>query len=401
MAEEKVNTLLHKEAPEEALLEAAQEVHTIHFQLDQNTSLCEADLMPEQQVRFSANTGKNINSPPREYGVNPIHEVHKARPEADAPLPQQIMSALLMIAQLDGAVVNRATEYSGIQQMVRQAMQNASQEAEPEKTFLAKAGVKMGNPPTYSGESNLEKFKSWVCLIDEAQEWFYHQKWFMPILSLNKVAVNYDNIMQGSMTMQQLHQELLKLAKQMIELQMLLKKGFTPEFSSIDELVDEVGGGNVRANPAYGKNPAQPGNTVNRPTQSNPSRNAVKTNNTVVCYNCNQPGHIQPNCPFANEDRRVAGARIEEVILEEDEGQIEESDEGAPHPEEEQDWEDQPEEDDQQYHFNDDEYKMKSIDEEVVHVNAVIKALGYNDCRRLYGIRVWEAETDLRVFAVV
>ncbi|KIJ25587.1 hypothetical protein M422DRAFT_273451 [Sphaerobolus stellatus SS14] len=36
LAEEKVNTLLHEEAPEEALLEAAQEMHTIHFQLDQN-----------------------------------------------------------------------------------------------------------------------------------------------------------------------------------------------------------------------------------------------------------------------------------------------------------------------------------------------------------------------------
>ncbi|KIJ37630.1 hypothetical protein M422DRAFT_259992 [Sphaerobolus stellatus SS14] len=277
------------------------------------------------------------------------------------------------------------------------------------------------------------------------------------------------------MTVQQLHQELLKLAKQMIKLpdvysyrrrfmnalkpdirEQVLKKGFTPEFSSINELVDEAvtldnakcytsgynsnhgssylqkaattehshaqhtttqnksstnqnagssnqhksgnktiqncqttqslstGGGDVRVNPTYGKNPAKPGNTVNKPTQSNPIRTASKANNTVVCYNCNQPGHIQPNCPSPDKDRRVAGARIEEVILEEDE-----------------DWEDQHEEDDQQYHFNDDEYKMISIDNEVVHVNAVIKDSGYNDHCRLYGIRVREAETDLRVSAVV
>ncbi|KIJ36964.1 hypothetical protein M422DRAFT_260610 [Sphaerobolus stellatus SS14] len=57
MAEEKVNILLHKEAPEEALLEAAQEAHTICFQLDQNTHLHEAGLMPEQQVRFRIDTG--------------------------------------------------------------------------------------------------------------------------------------------------------------------------------------------------------------------------------------------------------------------------------------------------------------------------------------------------------
>ncbi|KIJ35324.1 hypothetical protein M422DRAFT_262496 [Sphaerobolus stellatus SS14] len=176
----------------------------------------------------------------------------------------------------------------------------------------------MGNPPTYSGECNLEKFENWVAsvlqymslynLLGPQAEWFDQeikhwdlesvimglQKWFMLTLSLNKVA------------------ELLKLAKQMIELpdaysyrrrfmsalkpdirEQVLKKGFTPEFNTVD--------------------------------------------------------------------RRVAGARIEETILEEDEGQFEESDEGTPHPEEQQDWEDQPEEDDQQYCFND-EYETRSID---------------------------------------
>ncbi|KIJ31309.1 hypothetical protein M422DRAFT_267120 [Sphaerobolus stellatus SS14] len=368
MAEEKVNTLLYEEAPEEALLEAAWEACNIHFQLDQNTRLHEAGLIPEQQVRFRTDPGGNVNHPSREYGVNPIHEVHIAQQEADAPLPQQSTPALSMTAQLDSAVVNRTSEYS-------------------EKSFLAKASVKMGNPPTYSGEHNLKKFENWVvqlqflgqCLTDEAQEWFYRkvewfdqeikhwdlesvimglQKWFMLTLSMNKVVVNYDTIMQGSMTMQQLHQELTKLAKQMIELpdvysyrrrfmnalkpdirDQVLKKGFTPEFSSIDELVDEAvmfdnakcytsgynsnhgssylnkaataetshtqhtttqnkssmnqnagsskqhksgnkpiqncpttqllltGGGNVRVNPTYGKNPIKPGNTVNKPTQ--------------------------------------------------------------------------------------------------------------------------------------
>ncbi|KIJ49865.1 hypothetical protein M422DRAFT_246230 [Sphaerobolus stellatus SS14] len=148
MAEEKANTLLYKEAPEEVLLEAAWEAHNIHFQLDQNTCLCEAGLMPEQQVRFRTDTGGNINNISRDYGVNPIQEMHIARHEADALLPQQSTSALSMTAHLDGAVVNRITEYSGIQQMVRQAVQNALHETKPEKSFLAKAGVKMGNPPT-------------------------------------------------------------------------------------------------------------------------------------------------------------------------------------------------------------------------------------------------------------
>ncbi|KIJ56066.1 hypothetical protein M422DRAFT_239264 [Sphaerobolus stellatus SS14] len=143
LTEEKVNNLLHEEAPEEALLEAAREARSIHFQLDQSSRLREAGLMPEQQVRFSANTGRNINSPSRNYGT----------------------PALSINAQLDGAVVDMTSEYSSIQQMVRQALQNASLEDEPEKSFLAKAGVKMGNPPTYGGECNLEKFENWVASI--------------------------------------------------------------------------------------------------------------------------------------------------------------------------------------------------------------------------------------------
>ncbi|KIJ37791.1 hypothetical protein M422DRAFT_259639 [Sphaerobolus stellatus SS14] len=268
LAEEKVNNLLHEEAPEEALLEAAREARSIHFQLDQNSRLHEASLMPEQQVRFSANTGGNTVSPSRNYGPNPIIEPH---------IPQS------------------------------EVLQNASLENEPEKSFLAKAGVKMGNPPTYGGERNLGKFENWVasilqfmsmynllgsqaskiqlqllgqCLTDEAQEWFYRQvewfdrevkhwdlesvlmglqKWFMPTLSLNKVAVSYDHLMQGSMNVQQLHQQLTKLAKQIVELpdvysywrrfmnalkpsirEEVLGKGFTAEFSKIDELVEQA-----------------------------------------------------------------------------------------------------------------------------------------------------------------
>ncbi|KIJ27237.1 hypothetical protein M422DRAFT_271613, partial [Sphaerobolus stellatus SS14] len=236
LAEEKVNNLLHEEAPEEALLEAARETHSIRFQLDQSSRLREAGLMPEQQVWFSANTGRNITSPSRNYGPNPIIEPHIPQTEVNAQFGRQSTLALSINAQLDGAVVDMTSEYSGIQQMVRQTLQNASLGDEPEKSFLAKAGVKMGNPPTYGSEHNLEKFESWVasilrfmlmynllrpraskiqlqllgqCLTDEAQEWFYRQveqfdqevkhwdlesvlmglqKWFMPTLSLNKVA---------------------------------------------------------------------------------------------------------------------------------------------------------------------------------------------------------------------
>ncbi|KIJ43335.1 hypothetical protein M422DRAFT_253538, partial [Sphaerobolus stellatus SS14] len=208
LAEEKVTDLLHEEAPEEALLEAAREARNIHFQLDQSSRLREAGLMPEQQVQFSANTGRNIISPSRNYGPNPISEPHIPQPEVNAQFGRQSTPALSVNAQLDGAVVDMTSEYSGIQQMVRQALQNASLEDEPEKSFLAKAGVKMGTPPTYSVYNLLGPRASKIqlqllgqCLTDEAQEWFYWQverfdrevkhwdlesvlmglqKWFMP-----------------------------------------------------------------------------------------------------------------------------------------------------------------------------------------------------------------------------
>ncbi|KIJ50189.1 hypothetical protein M422DRAFT_246022 [Sphaerobolus stellatus SS14] len=165
LAEKKVNNLLHEEAPEEALLEAAWEARTIRFQLDQNSRLREAGLMPKQQVRFSADTGRNVPSPSRNYGVNPIREEHTPRPEDNVLFGRQGTPTLSISAQLDGAVVNMTSEYSGVQQMVRQVLQNASLEDEPEKSFLAKAGVKMGTPPTYGGECNLEKFENWVASL--------------------------------------------------------------------------------------------------------------------------------------------------------------------------------------------------------------------------------------------
>ncbi|KIJ24633.1 hypothetical protein M422DRAFT_274535 [Sphaerobolus stellatus SS14] len=97
LAEEKVNNLLHEEAPEEALLEAAREVRTIHFQLDQNSHLREAGLMPEQQVWFSANTGRIAPSPSRNYGVNPIRESHTPRPEDNATLEDKALPPCLSL----------------------------------------------------------------------------------------------------------------------------------------------------------------------------------------------------------------------------------------------------------------------------------------------------------------
>ncbi|KIJ44970.1 hypothetical protein M422DRAFT_251601 [Sphaerobolus stellatus SS14] len=365
--------------------------------------------MPEQQVQFSANTGGNTVSPSRNYGTNPIIEPHIPPSEVNAPFSRQSTPALSINAQLDVAVVDMTSEYSGIQQMVRQVLKNASHEKEPEKSFLAKASVKMGNPPTYNGECNLAKFENWVVNVlqymlmynllgpqaerfdCEVKDWDLEsvmmglQKWFMLTLSLNKVAVNYDCLMQGNMTVQQLHQELTKLAKQMVELsnvysyrwrfmdalkpsirEEVLGKGFTAEFTKIDVLIAEAVTLDNAKHYTSGYNSSYGSTYLNKP--ANAATNQVQQTTT------------QNKSSNAN-----AGSACN----------------NAPHPEEQQEFEDQPEEDDQQYHFNDEEYEMRSIDNDVVHVNAVIKASGYNDRRRLYGIRVSEAEADLRVSAVL
>ncbi|KIJ39959.1 hypothetical protein M422DRAFT_257277, partial [Sphaerobolus stellatus SS14] len=101
LAEEKINNLLHEEAPEEALLEAAREARTIRSQLDQSSQLREAGLMPEQQVRFSANTGRDIVSPSRNYGSNPIIQPHIPHSEVNAQFGRQSTPALSINAQLD------------------------------------------------------------------------------------------------------------------------------------------------------------------------------------------------------------------------------------------------------------------------------------------------------------
>jgi hypothetical protein len=72
------------------------------------------------------------------------------------------------------------------------------------------------------------------------------------------------------------------------------------------------GGGKVAGNSAT-KNPVH--NKDSYPTktpQGIPNRNAPITSNTITCFNCNQIGHIRPNCPYLDKDRGIAAARMYE-----------------------------------------------------------------------------------------
>ncbi|KIJ48590.1 hypothetical protein M422DRAFT_247438 [Sphaerobolus stellatus SS14] len=147
LTEEKVNNLLQEDAPEEELLELAREVQNM------------LSIRPKHAIIATA--GREHNSPFRSHGIPSMNEAYTPQPESYAPYGRHGTPTLSTTAQLDGVVVNMTCEYSGVQLIVRQALRNALDDGEPEKSVLAKTGVKMGNPPTYAGERNLKKFETW------------------------------------------------------------------------------------------------------------------------------------------------------------------------------------------------------------------------------------------------
>ncbi|KIJ32950.1 hypothetical protein M422DRAFT_265132 [Sphaerobolus stellatus SS14] len=170
LADEKVNTLLHKEAPEEGLLEAAQETHTIRFQLDQNKhfQVVAAIDLPDRnsyrdvlKVRLSRNSA--VIQAIRFYGIiraiaslNLISEEHIEYLEKCLPKYEKVCSHLS--ADLDknynnpkhhnllhlpedhrakGSMVNHATwPGEGFQQEVKQVYDQTNfKNTEPQVTI--------------------------------------------------------------------------------------------------------------------------------------------------------------------------------------------------------------------------------------------------------------------------
>ena len=129
--------------------------------------------------------------------------------------------------------------------------------------------------------------------------------------------------------------------------------------------------------PKVGFNGGGTGNKI-PPKKDNTQPNKVgqSENNTVTCYNCKQPGHICPKCPYPLKDQpRAAGTRMDESHHE-DENDDEVVEEEV-HPEEAQiDWED-PGEVEPEYEF-DEVYETPSIIEEVA-VRAIGTSNGYVD----------------------
>ena len=103
MAEEKVINLLYEEASKVMILEAAKEVRKLRFQLDWNTSIHEAGLTPDQQVRFSDNNEGNNISPSGMFGMDRPNNLDIVRRENIAPLNREATPARSITAQLDEA----------------------------------------------------------------------------------------------------------------------------------------------------------------------------------------------------------------------------------------------------------------------------------------------------------
>jgi Zinc knuckle len=154
--------------------------------------------------------------------------------------------------------------YDGITQMIHIALADAA-DIDPEKSLLAKAGVKLKHPETYSGGSDVEEFEGFIanilrwlktnyllgrtstdlqvsylgtCLTGEAQEWFHinvaHfdrqvrdwtlemviqglQKRFLHTLTYHHASNKFNAVMQGTKTVQKLMNELTKYVACMIQ----------------------------------------------------------------------------------------------------------------------------------------------------------------------------------------
>jgi Retrotransposon gag protein/Zinc knuckle len=154
--------------------------------------------------------------------------------------------------------------YGGITQMIRITLADVA-DMDPDKSPLAKAGVKLKHPEPYSRGSNLEEFEGFIanilrwlkmnylvgptstdlqvsylgtCLTGEAQEWFHRnvprfdrqvrdwtletviqglQKRFLHTLTYHHVSNKFDAVMQGTKTVQELMNKLTKYAARMIQ----------------------------------------------------------------------------------------------------------------------------------------------------------------------------------------
>ena len=114
-------------------------------------------------------------------------------------LDNKLSMALTNGQSIPDQLNNNAKLYDGIIQMIHVALDDCI-DMDPEKSVLAKVGIKLAHPETYLGGSDLEEFEvvvagilRWLkmnsllgptstnmqvgylgtCLTGEAQEWFY------------------------------------------------------------------------------------------------------------------------------------------------------------------------------------------------------------------------------------
>jgi Retrotransposon gag protein len=154
--------------------------------------------------------------------------------------------------------------YDGITQMIRIALADAV-DMVPEKSPLAKTGMKLKHPKPYSGGSDLKEFEGCVanilrwlkmnyllrptsielqasymgtCLTGKAQEWYHRnvpcfyrqvrdwtlemvvqglQNRFLHTLTYHHASNKFDAVMQGTKTVQELMNELTKYVARMIQ----------------------------------------------------------------------------------------------------------------------------------------------------------------------------------------
>ncbi|KAF8485472.1 hypothetical protein JB92DRAFT_3131343 [Gautieria morchelliformis] len=336
--------------------------------------------LPDEQLTQAA---QNAPDPKPDPGPGPIR-AYNSLPRAASQPRERSMAPTEGQGIPDQADVVPMEPYDGITRMIRVALADAA-DTDPEKSVLAKAGVKLAHPKPYAGGSDLEDFEIFVAAI---------LRWLKMncLLGPTSIDMQFDAVMQGMKTVQEMLNELTKYAARMIQPpdEYTFRRRATLETAQMIEEASRYNMGMRRAESAAAmasaarltgskpltqtgltrpslfprsgtgqrippSRPAQAGRppeakqpqaSGSSPRPAPPTKTSGRPNdrpsgsqNNTACFECGQPGHKKAECPRLRSSIRTAAVRhdgeAEDPETDPDQSslqQIDEEGEGDPQP---------------------------------------------------------------------
>jgi len=159
---EKLNRMKEEGLPSEEIEAAAQDANNAHCALNSR-----------QRIKAARLTGDICHQTPdneRQRRDNVVHPtasgrgVQRSTPEQQALISREPSMALMSGQGIPDQLNNNAKLYDSITRIIRVVLDD-SIDMDPEKSMLAKVGMKLAHPETYLGGSDLEEFEVFVAGI--------------------------------------------------------------------------------------------------------------------------------------------------------------------------------------------------------------------------------------------